>query len=479
MLSATFAAAAAILAAAAPAHADHVAVLVADRLTPAAIPGEKAVGLLVPGRGPTVSRGEALDLLDWDELPSPACARRRPCPIEIFVSLPPREEQHNVRRYSIVIVGGGYRGLLVSEATRIDGLVFIGDVPRTVRALEDDRDPVIDSRREDDAERTLAQLDRRLRDVHGARDWASLVVVAGALGFALVALAARSGIAGRAAVLVAPAALGAALLLSALDEPSPLLLTVIAVPAAVAAALLDRLTLGVVLVGFLAAFLFVLVAWPEVNSLAMIGPHPDGGGRFYGVTNQVGTLLLVPMLLAAALLGRRALLPVALLAIVTIGWSRAGADGGGAIVVACGFVVLAWRLLGMRVTARRVALAAAAAAALLLALVGIDTATGGSSHVTRALEEGPWSLLGDFGHRLAVSWSGATSSWIRVGIVAAGVGALAWLAARWPRSAVLDALLIALAVSLVVNDTPTDVAGFGAISAVSLWSWHRVSTQSK
>jgi hypothetical protein len=477
MLSVVILATSAILAAAAPARADHVAVLVADRLSRTEIPGEKAVGLLVPGRGPTVSRREALDLLDLDDLPIPACARRRPCPIEIFVSLPPRGVQHNVRRYSIAIVGGGYRGLLVSEATRIDGLVFIGDIPRTVRALEDHRDPVIDSRREDDPERTLAQLDRRLRDVHGARDWASLVVVAGALSFALVALAARSSVAGRAAVLVPPAALGAALLLSALDEPSPLLLTAIAVPAAVAAALLERRTLGFVLVGFFAAFLLVLVAWPEVNSLAMIGPHPDGGGRFYGVTNQVGTLLLVPMLLAAALLGRRALVPVALLALVTIGWSRAGADGGGAIVVASAFVVLAWRLLGTRITAERVALAAAGAAALLLALVGVDTATGGSSHVTRALEEGPWSLLGDFGHRLAVSWSGATSSWTRVAIVAAGVSALAWFAARRPRSAVLDALLIALAVSLVVNDTPTDIAGFGAISAVALWSWHRVSAQ--
>ena len=47
----------------------------------------------------------------------------------------------------------------------------------------------------------------------------------------------------------------------------------------------------------------VLAVWPEVNALAAIGPHPDGGGRFYGVTNQVETLLLAPSLAAAALAG--------------------------------------------------------------------------------------------------------------------------------------------------------------------------------
>jgi hypothetical protein len=38
---------------------------------------------------------------------------------------------------------------------------------------------------------------------------------------------------------------------------------------------------------------------------------------------------------------------------------------------------------------------------------------------------------------------------------------------------VLDALLVALAVSLVVNDTPTDVAGWGVLSALVLWAWSR------
>ena len=54
-----------------------------------------------------------------------------------------------------------------------------------------------------------------------------------------------------------------------------------------------------------------------------------------------------------------------------------------------------------------------------------------------------------------------------------GLGALVWLAFRRPRLAVLDALLVALAISLFVNDTPTDVAGYGGLSALLLWAWAR------
>ena len=48
---------------------------------------------------------------------------------------------------------------------------------------------------------------------------------------------------------------------------------------------------------------------------------------------------------------------------------------------------------------------------------------------------------------------------------------LVWLALRRQRLPVLDALLAALAVSLVVNDTPTDIAGLGVLSALVLWIW--------
>ena len=53
------------------------------------------------------------------------------------------------------------------------------------------------------------------------------------------------------------------------------------------------------------------------------------------------------------------------------------------------------------------------------------------------------------------------------------IAALLWLVFQRPRPPVLEALLAALAVSLVVNDTPADVAGWGALAALVLWAWAR------
>ena len=220
------------------------------------------------------------------------------------------------------------------------------------------------------------------------------------------------------------------------------------------------------------AFLFI-VMWkrPEWNTLAALGPRPDGGGRFYGVTNQVETLLLSPALVLGALTGP-ALPAVALLIAAGIAASSVGADGGGLVVYLAGFLVLALRL-GTRPGLARVAAATAIAAAAALALVGIDAATGGSSHVTHAVGGGPGSLTGDLGHRLQLSWASIGSTWNAALLFALGLAALVWLALRRPRLPILDALLVALAVSLIVNDTPTDVAGLGGLSALVLWAWWR------
>jgi hypothetical protein len=460
-----------LLAAVPAARADHVVVLVTSNFTPAEFADRGAVGLLAPGRGPTVTRRETLDLLELDRLPHAACAERRPCPVEIFVELPPVRETHNVERYSIAIVGGGYRGLLVSENTRVPGLIAPSDVVRTVQALERGDQPPVRSRRDADAAGTLADLDRRLTEAHDARGWANVVLIASMVVLGGLALAFRSQQLGRAALLAAPSALLGALLLSALDLPSPALLAGLTVGGALAAA---RLPLAPVLAGFLVVYGAVLALWPEVNSLAIIGPHPDGGGRFYGVTNQVSTLLLVPALVAGALLGPLGLVPVAIAALILVGWSVIGADGGGALVLAAGFLVLALRLRGLPLTRRRVVSVAAATIAVALALVALDALSGGASHVTRAVGEGPLGLVGEFGHRLRVSFEGATSSWHAALVVVAGLAALAWLATRRPRVALLDAALVALAVSFVVNDTPTDVAAFGALSCGALYVSRRV-----
>jgi cytochrome c551/c552 len=50
---------------------------------------------------------------------------------------------------------------------------------------------------------------------------------------------------------------------------------------------------------------------------------------------------------------------------------------------------------------------------------------------------------------------------------------MAWLARRRDRGPVLEALLIAVVVSLVVNDTPVDVAGIGSLGGLALLAWER------
>ena len=121
-----------------------------------------------------------------------------------------------------------------------------------------------------------------------------------------------------------------------------------------------------------------------MTSLAAMGPHPYGGGRYFGLTNQTATLLLVPALAAGALAGPRGLPAVALLSLALVGLSATGADGGGVLVLLAGFGVLALRLARVRLTVGRLAALGAGVVVAGLLVVGLDAAAGGESHVTRS-----------------------------------------------------------------------------------------------
>lgn len=465
--------------------AGRVAVVVVPSLDP--MEGG-AVGLLVPGAGSTVTRTGALSSLVHGRVVSSLLGGRasgKPlirvshaaAPVTIYVVLPPPGRSHNTRRYPVAIVGAGYEGVLTSHSTRVHGLVAIADIAPTALALEEGRSPPIRWERDDDVQAALRDLDRRLSRSHDSRTGATIVLVAATLALAGLGLLFRSSLLARSGLLAIPAALAIAQVLSAVGVSRPGAVTsalAVATPlAAVAGATRRNLLLPVLLV-FLVAELIVLSVWPEVNALSVIGPHPDGGGRFYGVTNQVETLLLVPVLAAAALVPRRVLPLLAMLAVVLVGWSRAGADGGGVVVVIVALAAFWSRSARVRLTAGRILLSMVAVVVLALALVGLDAATGGSSHVTHAVGSGPGSLIGDLGHRLRISWKGVTAT-VQAG-VAAGATLLVLIGAGLlrPRVAVVDALLIALAVSLLVNDTPTDVLAYGALSATALRVWSAI-----
>jgi hypothetical protein len=335
-------------------------------------------------------------------------------------------------------------GLLIDPNTRIPGLVAAKTPDAELRVRPDP-----------DAARHVAELKAKLEAAHDARAHANVAlgVLVGIL--VLVALVTRSAYLARAAVLAPPAMVGLGLAWRssiALFVGSMVLALLFAVP---------KRAFRFICGGVLAGALLVLWQWPVTNSLATIGPHPDGGRRFYGVTNQVETLLLPPALIAG--------LVAAPIALVAIGWSKAGADGGGLLVYAAGYATLALRAYG-RVTAKRALLAAALVALLGIALVALDAATGGSSHVTRALGTG---LPGDLAHRIHVSEQGVTRSFGSFVLFAIGVAILVFVARIRPRPATLDAMLVALVVSLVVNDTPQEVMFWGAFGALTILAWER------
>ena len=476
------------LALTAPAQAARVSVIVVPPFDPATYAGRGAVGLFVPGSGENASRAGALASLVRGKVqpavlggtpsgkPEIALATR-PAAVTIYVALPPPGTHANTRRYPIAVVGGGYRGILTSHSTRIRGLVSIADVAPTATAIAAGKRPVIRSEPDTRAVAHLGELDRRMTRTHDARLWATLILVGSVLGGALIAFGTGSRFIGRAGILMAPAVLAVSLLLSAVGVTRvPAVVALLAgltlasafVIAAVPRALPWALALVVV------AYLVVFTAWPEVNSLAAIGARPDGGGRFYGAGNLTETILLTVSLEATALLGRRAIVPMLALMLVTIGWSRAGADGGGIVVVLTAFGVLAARMYRVKPTPGRIAAGVVGLVLLVAALVGLDAATGGSSHVTHAFRTGPISLAEDIGHRIHISAASVASGWNEAIVFGVSIAALIVLGTRPPRFPAGDALLAGIAVSLLVNDSPGDVASAGALSYAVLWAYERV-----
>jgi cytochrome c551/c552 len=439
-----------------------------------------AFGLYVPGAGATASRADTLAAIERGRVENallggkPSGKRKisvRTQPATsipaIYVMLPPPGRHPNTRRYPIAIAAKGYRGILTSSSTRIPGLVAVTDIAETARALAEGRGPPIRARPGslDD----VRALDRRLSRAHDVRSGAlgiaaGLLAAAGAIAYLL-----RARFLARAAVLLGAALVTASLIVAGADveRTSPALLALAGITLGLAAvgAFLPRPPL---VISALLALMLVLAVNTAVNSFGPLGPHPEGGGRFYGLSNLEETLLLPPVLSSAAGVW---LAPVGALALVTVGWSHAGADGGGMLVFAVALAVLWLRQRGLALTARRLALVAAGAVALGLAVVGIDAALGGSSHVTHAVGSG--SVLDEVWHRWRLSWAVVTSSSHKALLFLASIGGLVWLATRRPRTPSVDAMIVAVVVSLIVNDTPVDVAGIGALGGIALLAWER------
>jgi hypothetical protein len=336
-------------------------------------------------------------------------------------------------------------GIIIDQNTHIPGLVA-ATTPRSDLRVRADPHAVA----------RVAALKRGIRSAQAARARTNVAVgvILGLL--ALLAVVSRVPVLARASVLYGPAAIGLGL-----AWRSALAIGFGALAIALVAGLSRRAFVPLLVLVFAGALL-ILWHWPVTNALSTIGPHPEGGLRFYGVGNQAETMLLAP-----ALAGAPFAAPLALLA---IGWSRTGADGGGVVTYLAGYAMLALRAYG-RLTPRRVAVAVAVVVAFGLLLVGVDAATGGSSHVTHAIGSG--GIFGDLAHRWRLSYDGATRNVSTFIMFASGIALLVAVARARPRPPLVDAMLVAVVVSFIVNDTPQDVALWGALGSMALLAFER------
>jgi hypothetical protein len=456
---------------AAPAEGRRFLVMVDPQLELSDLEGlsqQGAVGLLVPDAGPETSAARALAALErgevrnslLDEEPSGpplvhAVPRAPPAPPRIVLGLPTGGTQPNDRRYPIAVLGAGYRGLLTSDSTRIPGLVSIVDVAPTALG----RDGKLGTTSEDDPAAALRELEERIREHRDAKT--PVLLVSLALIGALAVFRRQAVLPAFAAILLANLALGIA---GWTDAWIGVVLVALFVAVSLFFARIPLVAHGFLLAGVLAAYLLAMGIDERWVALSPLGPTQNA--RFYGLSNLLATLLLVPALAGAVILGRafglRAFGAVAAVALVTVGGSQFGADGGGVVVLLVAYAVLI--VLEHRLTWRTLL----AAAAVLVVLV-IGLAAGGESHVTDALGDGPAGLAEDLWRRLRLSWLRATADWGVGVLVGVGIAALAVLALR-ERRALLLAYLAAIAVSIVVNDSPNDVVVAGLAGYLALSS---------
>jgi hypothetical protein len=442
---------------------------------------EGAYGLLVPGAGPDTSREQALaalvqgevrnslrgDLPEEPPLISVDEFAGAPEPPYILVALPKGGTQPNDRRYPVVVVAPGYRGILLSDSTRIPGLVSIADLAPTALG----EDGALGSTADAHPAATLAALEDRIDEHNDSRVPAGLL--AGLILIALALLWPKAALLGFGAALLANLALGLAEVSSFWPTLAVIGLAAAAGGPLLALVLRSDLAVGLFLAGIVAAYLVALGVDGSAVALSPFGPSQNS--RFYGLSNFLETMLLVPALGGAVFFWRRlgwpAFAAIALLSFVAVAGNRFGADGGGAIVLAVAFALLAILLAGLR--GRRLLVAAGTAVAVAAGLLVLDAVTGPESHVSRALDSGPSGIAADLRDRVELSWDRIAQQAGIAAVVVVCLPVLVLLVVRLVRSdaaierrALPLAYAAALATSLVVNDSPNDVLTAGLVGYV-------------
>jgi hypothetical protein len=428
-----------------------------------------AVGLLVPGAGPTTNRRQALAQLvrgrqmnsHLGGVPSgppllnanlatgtPSHART------IIITLPPRSDRPvpNDKRYYVVVLGGGFHGLLVSRTTRIPGLVSIVDIAPT--ALGRVRGTLTST----PSSHAIAHLKSLNAQIHANNrlKLAALIVLA---CFAALLAAVRP----RAALTAVPSALFASIALGALQVTNEVaILAVLIVVTLVGGLALERLcrTDVALLLLFLSVVLvhmYLLSVRPGWVALTPLGPTQNS--RFWGIGNQLETLLLAPLLGGAAIAARRfgalGFAAFGALGLFMMTDNRFGSDGGGAIVLGVALAFLGARTL--RLGIRGFATLLLGCALFVLKIVSANLSTSGPDHLRSAFGQGLSGLWAVARNRVPLSYAPAIHNWqlvLPLGLwFLVSFGIALYAAWRRPPRDFVVALGLAMATSLVVNDS--------------------------
>ena len=445
-----------------------------------------ASGLLVPEVGPTTNRRQAVAALvrgaevnarlggvpPGHPLISPSHVSHMSSVLAaddvIVVSLPPRgAPRANDRRYPIVVVGRGFHGILESPTTRIDGLVSVVDIAPTALGLHRGS---LSSRPSRDPVARLAHLDQQIHANNRLKLPALIVIACAVILLALVRpRAAMTAVLG---ALLVSVGLGAAQVSSEPVILAALILGTVGGGLWLARAFPTDERLLALIVGVLGLHLLLFVVRPSWVAVTPLGPTQNS--RFWGIGNQLETLLLVPLLAGALLAWRRfghfGLAAFAVLGLVLVTDNRFGSDGGGAIVVGVAFAFLGSRVL--RLGARGFVTLLLLAATFVLGIVSYNLRAAGPDHLRSAFGHGLSGLARVVENRVPLAYLPAFHNWPLLLPLALWFLAAFFVALRVARGRAAGDLVLALGLaigtSLLVNDSAAYelAGGVAAIAAV-------------
>jgi hypothetical protein len=379
----------------------------------------------------------------------------------IIVTLPPKGRLvANDRRYPIAVVGDNFHGLLTSATTRIPGLVSVVDIASTalgrlhggLRSVGSHH-PVA----------TLEQLDRQVH-ANNRLKMATLIIIAVELAL-LACIRPRLTLPAVLAALLTSLAAGA---LGITNEPLLVAVMVIGTLVggwAIASAVRSDGRLLAAIVAVLALHYALLVLRPAWVAITPLGPTQNS--RFWGIGNQLETLLLAPLIAGSAIAARRhgivGFAAFAIFGLVLITDNRLGSDGGGAAVFGVALAITGARTLGLG--RRGLVTLFLGNVTLALGVISLNLRTPGPDHLRSVFSDGLGGVGTVFVNRVPLAYAPALDQLPVLAPLAAFFLLVLVVSLRISRGRTRDlviAAVCAIGTSLFLNDSAVYVLAGGA-----------------